>query len=206
MTRRRDVADGLPYRVYERFGVRVYSVGYMLPTGKWAFRYACPVRDAAEVAKRRAQAIAESARISVVHYDRPPGGFTGLVEAWFQWQEDLPMNDTRKRASSTIAGNKPEAEMLKMAFGHLEPHEITRSMGYAYLVVRSIKTNTYQVTPRSNLFHRNTTGDAFISAMPLRMRSFRSSLDVTRMCRRNVRAILEKAHSIKLSHEPCLGV
>ena len=74
------------------------------------------------------------------------------------------------------------------------------------LVFRSIKTNTYQVTPRSNLFQRNTTGDALISAMPLRMRCFRSSLDATRMCRRNVRAILEKAHSIKLSQEPCLGV
>lgn len=133
MTRRRDIADGLPYRLYERHGIRVYSVGYMLPSGKWAFRYACPVTDAAEVAKLRAKAIAESARISVVDYDRTPGGFTGLVKAWFQWQEDLPMNDTRKRASSTIAGNKPEAEMLKKAFGHLEPHEITRSMGYAYL-------------------------------------------------------------------------
>ncbi len=74
------------------------------------------------------------------------------------------------------------------------------------LVVRSVKTDTYQVTPRSNLFQRNTTGDALISAMPLRMRCFRSSLEVTRMCRRNVRAILEKAHSIKLSQEPCLGV
>lgn len=133
MTRRRDVADGLPYRVYERFGVRVYSVGFMLPTGKWAFRYACPVTDAGEVAKLRAKAVAESAKISVVDCDRPPGGFAGLVNAWFQWQEDLPANDTRKRASSTIAGNKPEAEMLKKAFGHLEADEITRSMGYAYL-------------------------------------------------------------------------
>ena len=74
------------------------------------------------------------------------------------------------------------------------------------LVERFIKVVTYHVMPRSNLFQRNTTGDALISAMPLRMRCFRSSLDVTRMCRRNVRAILEKAHSIRLSHEPCLGV
>ena len=133
MTRRREVADGLPYRVYERFGMRVYSEGYKMPGSTWAFRYACPVHDAGEVAKLRAMAIAESVRISVVAHDRPPGGFTGLVQAWFQWQADLPKNDTRKRASSTIAGNKPEAEMLKKAFGHLEPHEITRSMGYAYL-------------------------------------------------------------------------
>jgi putative ABC transport system ATP-binding protein len=73
-------------------------------------------------------------------------------------------------------------------------------------VDRSIKTNTYQVTPRSNLFQRNTTGEALNSAMPLRMRCLRSSLDLTRMWRRKVRAILEKAHSIRLSQEPCLGV
>lgn len=133
MTKRRTIPDGLPYRVYERFGVRVYSVGYKLPNDKWAFRYSCSATDAAEVAKLRAKAIGESARISVVDHDRPPGGFTGLINAWFQWQDDLPLNDTRKRASSTLAGNKPEAEMLKKAFGHLEPHEITRSMGYAYL-------------------------------------------------------------------------
>ena len=49
------------------------------------------------------------------------------------------------------------------------------------LVVSSIKTITYQASPRSNLFHRNTTGAALISAMPLRMRVFSSSLDLTRM-------------------------
>ena len=47
---------------------------------------------------------------------------------------------------------------------------------------------------------------ARVSAMPLRMRCFRSSFELTRMCRRNVRAIFEKAHSIRLSQEPCLGV
>ena len=77
---------------------------------------------------------------------------------------------------------------------------------FVKLVLRSIKTHTYQVTPRSNLFQRNTTGAALISAMPLRMRSFRSSFELTRMCLRKVRAIFEKAHSIKLSQEPCLGV
>lgn len=76
----------------------------------------------------------------------------------------------------------------------------------ARLVDRSINTDTYQATPRSNLFQRNTTGEALNSAMPFRMRSLSSSVDLTRMCRRKVRAILEKAHSIRLSQEPCLGV
>jgi hypothetical protein len=44
------------------------------------------------------------------------------------------------------------------------------------------------------------------SAIPLRMRSLSSSTDLTRMWRRKVRAILEKAHSVRLSQEPCLGV
>ena len=133
MTKRRDIADGLPYRVYERFGKRIYSVGYRLSNDKWAFRYSCAITDAVGVKKLRAKAITESARISVDNYDRPPGGFAGLIDDWFQWQESLPRNDTRKRASSTIAINKAEAKVVKKAFGHLEPHEITRSMGYAYL-------------------------------------------------------------------------
>ena len=74
------------------------------------------------------------------------------------------------------------------------------------LVIRFINDITYQFKPRSNLFHRKMTGVALNSSMPLRMRAFSSSTDLTRMCRRKARAILEKAHSIRLSQEPCLGV
>lgn len=133
MTRRRNVADGLPYRVYERTGVRVYSVGYMLPSGVWAFRYSCQVTDTAEVARLRAKAIAESTKYSTGSFERPQGGFAGLVDAWFDWQENLPHSDTRRRATSTLAENKREAANLKRAFGHLDVQDITRTMGYAYL-------------------------------------------------------------------------
>lgn len=130
MIRRRATPDGLPYRVYERKGVRVYSIGYKLRTGKWAFRYECPVDDAAQIAGLRRRAVTEAAAITE---DRPVGGFTGLVEAWLTWQERLPASDERKRAASTIAENKREAENLKRAWGHFEPREITRTMGYEYL-------------------------------------------------------------------------
>jgi integrase len=133
MSRRRIVADGLPYRVFQRVGKRVYSIGYMLPAGNWAFRYSCPVTDAAEVARIRAKAIVDSTHITPAGMERPPSGFSELIDAWFAWQESLPENDTRKRAKSTIQGNKPEAENLRRAWGHFEPHEITRSMGYQYL-------------------------------------------------------------------------
>jgi transposase-like protein len=59
---------------------------------------------------------------------------------------------------------------------------------------------------KSKLFHWKRTGWAFISSMPLRMRSLSSSSEATRMCRRNERAIFEKADSTRLSQEPCFGV
>lgn len=130
MIRRRASPDGLPFRVYERFGVRVYSIGYKLKSGRWAFRYECPAGDAQQIQTLRRKAILESATVTD---DRPIGGFAGLVDAWFRWQESLPPTDARKRADSTIAENKREAANLKKAWGHFEPHEVTTAHGYEYL-------------------------------------------------------------------------
>lgn len=130
MIRRRSAPDGLPYRVYERFGVRTYSIGYKLKSGRWAFRYECPVDDLRQVAALRKKAILQSATITD---DRPVGGFAGLVDAWFTWQEKLPDSDVRKRAKSTLDENRREAANLKKAWGHLEAGEITKAMGYEYL-------------------------------------------------------------------------
>lgn len=74
------------------------------------------------------------------------------------------------------------------------------------LVVRSNNTFTYQAISRSNFFHRKTTGCSFISLTPFRIRALSSSRELTRICRRKLRAILEKAHSIRFSQEPCFGV
>lgn len=130
MIRSRDKPDGLPFRVYERHGKRIYSIGYKMRNGVWAFKYDCPIEDVAQIRVLRRQAIEESARVIE---DRPAAGFTGLVNAWFTWQEALPANDERKRAASTIAENKREAEQIKKAWGHFEPREITRAMAYQYL-------------------------------------------------------------------------
>ncbi len=74
------------------------------------------------------------------------------------------------------------------------------------LVHRFIKTFTYQEANRSNFFQRCTTGAALISAIPRKILSLSSALDFTRICLKNVCAILPKSVSTKLSHEPCLGV
>src|SRR4029077_14496203 len=50
------------------------------------------------------------------------------------------------------------------------------------------------------------TGWRFTSSMPAIMRSLSSCFEVTRMWRRTDRANLEKKPSMRLSHEPCLGV
>lgn len=130
MIRARTKPDGLPFRVYERYGKRTYSIGYKMTNGRWAFRYDCPVADVAKIRELRRQAITESAKVIE---DRPEGGFAGLVTAWFEWQEELPRNDARRRADSTLKENKREAANLKKAWGHFEVHEINRAMGYEYL-------------------------------------------------------------------------
>lgn len=130
MIRRRATPDGLPFRVYERYGVRVYSIGYKMKSGTWAFRYECPVVDSRQINKLRSKAILEATK---VQDDTPVGGFAGLVTAWFKWQEDLPATDKRKRADTTLAENRREADNLTIAWGHFEPSEITKAMGYEYL-------------------------------------------------------------------------
>jgi len=61
------------------------------------------------------------------------------------------------------------------------------------------------VSRASNAFQRWTTGIWLISAIPSRMRSS-SSLDCTRIPRRNVRVILPNRVSTMFSQEPCVGV
>src|SRR5580704_15612001 len=75
------------------------------------------------------------------------------------------------------------------------------------LVDRFTKRYPHQLVSRaSKFFQRWITGEALISAIPLRRRSLSSARDFTRMCRRKVRAIFPNRVSTILSQEPCLGV
>jgi integrase len=131
MIRRRDNPDGLPYRVYERKGLRTYSIGYKQPDGKWAFRYSCAADDRAKVAELRAKAIGEAALLG--HGVRTAGQVDELITAWFKSQEALPEGAINRRAASTLTENKREANNLRQAFGHMNPADVTKADGYAYL-------------------------------------------------------------------------
>lgn len=149
MIRRRANPDGLPYRVYERRGVRVYSIGYKMASGRWAYRYECPIDDVLQVAKIRRKAIEDSVNVEA---EAPTGGFAGLVKAWFEWQEKLPMTDARKRAASTIKENERESKSIIKAFGHFEPNEITKAEGYAFL--EACLTATYKDKKTGKIIER----------------------------------------------------
>jgi integrase len=131
MNRPRQKQDGLPYRVYERRGARIYSIGYKQTDGKWSFRYSCPAGDKNRIEELRRQAIAESVLIN--HGICSVGSTEELIEAWFGWQESLPGIDLKRRADSTLRENRNEARNLKLAFGHMNPSAITKTDGYTYL-------------------------------------------------------------------------
>lgn len=131
MIRRRAKPDGLPYRVYERRGLRTYSIGYKAESGAWAFRLSCAVDDAAKIRQLRNEAIKRAGELRV---GAPAGDdFAALVDAWFNWQQAKPLGSEGRRAESTLAENRREAKNLKTAFGHMPAASIEKSDGYGYL-------------------------------------------------------------------------
>jgi hypothetical protein len=54
--RRRKINDGLPHRVYERRGRKIYSIGYKSKKNKWVFRLQCDVNDAGRIKQLRREA------------------------------------------------------------------------------------------------------------------------------------------------------
>lgn len=131
MIRRREKPDGLPYRVYERKGVRVYSIGYKTESGAWAFRLQCPADDLVQIAQLRRDAIKKAAELGE---GLPADGtFGALADAWLKWQEKLPAGAPGKRADTTMAENTREVAALKRTFGPMLLAELVKSDAYVHL-------------------------------------------------------------------------
>lgn len=131
MIRRREKPDGLPYRVYERRGVRIYSIGYKGDGGVWAFRLQCPADDTVQIAQLRRDAIKRAAELGE---GLPADGtFGALADAWVQWQEKLPAGAPGKRADTTLAENKREVAALKRTYGQILLTELVKSDAYVHL-------------------------------------------------------------------------
>jgi hypothetical protein len=131
MSRHRKRPDGLPHRVYERFGTRTYSIGYKGFDGTWRFRLKCSVTDAVAIARLR---LAATLRAQAVAQDPPlDGSVADLIDAWFDRQHALPHDCPSRRADTTLAENKREAENLRSAFGHVPVAALRRCDAYRYL-------------------------------------------------------------------------
>ncbi len=131
MTRRRAVNDGLPHRVYERFGTSTYSIGHKGKDGTWTFRLNCASGDRCEIARLRR----EASRRALSH--ATAGGeletLAQLIEDWFSWQRSLPTDSTRKRAVSTLTENEREAKNLHAVFGQMAIKDIKPHHAFTYL-------------------------------------------------------------------------
>lgn len=131
MTRRRERPDGLPFRLYERYGIRRYSIGYKGTDGRWLFRLKCRVTEKVKIADLRREALKRVANIGPqVAAD---GTFAALANHWSEWQQALPPSAEERRAESTLLENARELAVLKMAFGHMPVNELQKSDGYTYL-------------------------------------------------------------------------
>jgi hypothetical protein len=131
MIRPRAKPDGLPTRVYERFGERTYSIGHKGTGGAWSFRLNCPVAERGKIAELRLEAVRRAADIE----SGAPinGSFAALSAAWLKWQEGLPDGAPGKRAASTLAENRREIDALKRSFGHLHVPEMEKGDAYDHL-------------------------------------------------------------------------
>lgn len=130
--RGRDKPDGLPSRLYERFGERRYSIGYKQPDGTWAFRLACPVTNQALILDTRREALRRYAYLQPVAGDGLPT-FAWLADKWLEYQETLPLSSGHKRKASTLAENRREIATLKKVFGQVPLSDITHAHGVQYL-------------------------------------------------------------------------
>ena len=103
--------DGLPFRLYERRGVKYYSIGYKGPQNKWLFREQCLVSDLQRIRELRRDAITKA---NTLNQGGPKTGtFGALIEVWFERQEKLPIDSEERRAKTTLDENRREAANLK---------------------------------------------------------------------------------------------
>ena len=157
MIRRRDKPDGLPFRVYERRGVRRYSIGYKLPSGEWAFRLDCGIDDKAKIVELRQEAIARASQVTLGAPSTD--SFGALADAWLTRQEKLQEAGAETaRADSTLTENRRELAMLRQAFGAMRVGEIEKADAYAYLDACAVA-----VDPQGNSRPRPAKGNKEIA-------------------------------------------
>lgn len=128
---RRESPDGLPFRVYQRYGKQIYSIGYKSRDGTWTFRLKCDVADSSAIQKIRADALRRHA--SMLDPVSADDSFFTMSAAFFARQESFPLQSTQRRAESTLVENRRESKNLERAFGGMNVHQVKPMHAYQYL-------------------------------------------------------------------------
>lgn len=117
--RPRKCNDGLPHRVYERRGLKVYSIGYKSKKNKWVFRLQCDVNDHGRINQLRREAIAKALALTSTKDEIVT--VNQLFTAYFEHHEKLLAQPKARGAkkASTLAENRREARTLCTAFGEM---------------------------------------------------------------------------------------
>lgn len=135
MIGRRTRPDGLPFRLYARYGKHKVSFAYKLQTGKWAFRLSAPASNKEAIAEIRKQAIERAEALNGDAIE--PGTVEALFERYFKWQDELPVDSEMRKAQITLDENEREAKPLIKVFGKMSPTTIKPKHIYGYLDKRA---------------------------------------------------------------------
>jgi integrase len=128
---RRESPDGLPFRVYQRLGKKIYSIGYKSQDGTWTFRIKCSAEDHIAVQKTRGEALKRHA--SLMDPQARDDSFSSMSEAFFIRQVSFPLDSPQRRAESTLLENRREARNLEKAFGKMNINHFKAMHAYQYL-------------------------------------------------------------------------
>ncbi|TAM50175.1 MAG: hypothetical protein EPN57_20345 [Paraburkholderia sp.] len=135
MIGRRKSPDGLPFRLYPRYGKHKVSFAYKLPNGKWAFRLSAPAQNKEAIAEIRKQAIERAEALNGDAIE--PGTVAALFERYFKWQDEMPVDSEMRKAQITLDENERESKPLIKVFGKLAPTAIKPKHVYGYLDKRA---------------------------------------------------------------------
>lgn len=132
--RKRKKNDGLPHRLYERFGKFRYSIRFK-PIEGAGFSLNCGVGDLEEIKRIRSQAIAKVHIQMQEHSHRQT--LSECFKNYFSWQYSLPDGHVQKKQHITLKGNEEEQKQILKVFGDLDPAFITTAHIRKYLRLRA---------------------------------------------------------------------
>ena len=126
MIRRRTVNTGLPWRVYERYGRRIWRIYYQPVGATRVTLFECFAGDVTKAEARSAARLKYAQMFAgTPEADSEAITFERLGKLYMQWQRELPETDEDRKAETTLDENERELATLNKVFGQVMPDDIT---------------------------------------------------------------------------------